>query len=201
MPFYSLRLSKPRPLPAKNMKLLLVSLFLLSFVTLTAAQSKNNEALIHQIRALRADRSIQITESGGATKIMAVAENFSDRESKAAGIQAMNFAMGIFYAGTELRSAPGDIHLAFWILSRKPQFAAARDFKMMNRGNTVALAATRYSAKQLQGIEYLNFSVTREDLEKMKNAAGAKIMLGTFEFTVTPSQAATIDNLLQVISF
>ena len=183
------------------MKLLLATLFLLSSGTFSFAQSKNNETLIHQIRALRADRSIQITESGGTTKIMAVAENFSDRESKAAGVQAMNFAMGFFYPGAEMKSAPGDIHLAFWILSKKPQFAAARDFKMMNRGETVALTATRYSAKQLQGMEYLNFSVSREDLEKMKNAAGAKIALGTCEFTITPAQAATIDNLLQVITF
>lgn len=186
----------------KNMKTLLAAAFILCACAISNAQSRTNEAMIQQIRSLHAERSITATfnAAGNSSKIMAVTENFSDGEARAAGLQAMNFAMGFFYPGKELAAAPDEIHLAFWVLTKKPRFAETHGLKIVAGGQTVDLGEARYGAKPRENMEYLNFSVTRDDLSKLAQS-GTQIQLGSERFTITSSQANTIKDLLALLKF
>jgi hypothetical protein len=188
--------------PNKVMKFALYFFALLALSVCSLAQSKSNDALTNQVRSLRAEKSITVSydAGGNSSKIMAVTENFSDGEAHSAGLQAMNFAMGFFYPGNELKSSPAEIHLAFWALSKKPRFAEAHGLKVIAGGATADLGDSRYAAKPREDMEYLNFSLSVESLAKLAQP-GARIQLGHSQFTITSSQAATIRNFLAVSSF
>ena len=163
------------------------------------AQSKTNDALTRQVRALRAEKSITVSydAGGNSSKIMAVTENFSDREAHDAGLLAINFAMAFFYGGNELKSSPEELHFAFWAMGKKPRFAEAHGLKVTFGGETVDLGDSRYAAKPREDMEYLNFLLSRENLAKLAQP-GARIQLGNYLFTITQQQAATIRNLLAI---
>lgn len=175
---------------------------LFAFSVNAFAQSKSNDALTKEVRDLGAQKSITVSyDAGGNTsKIMAVTDNFADRESHDAGLLAMNFAMAFFYAGNELKSSPEELHLAFWAMGKKPRFADAHGLKVTFGGETVDLGDSRYAARPREDMEYLNFSLSRASLAKLAHP-GARIQLGSYQFTITQRQAATIRNLLTVSTF
>jgi hypothetical protein len=183
------------------MKIIFVLMSLILLTVSISAQSRTNDVLIKQVKSLRAEKSITVSfnEAGNSSKIMAVTDNFSDSEAHAAGVQAMNFAVGFFYPGKELAAPPNELHLAFWVLSKKPRFAESHGFKIVSGEQTFDLGDGRYAAKPREDMEYLNFSVTREDLSKLAQP-GSRIQLGNFQFTLTPSQVNTIKNLLTLCS-
>src|SRR6188474_1450660 len=88
----------------------------LSFSSL--AQSLTNEAITNRIRSERAEKAMTLTSDpvSKTSKIMAVSDNFVNSESSRAGLQAMNFAIGLFYPGQELKSTPETFLLTFWVL-------------------------------------------------------------------------------------
>ena len=80
-----------------------------------------------------------------------------------------------------------------------PQVARRHGFKIVAGGQTFDLGDGSYAAKPREDMEYLNFSVTREDLSKLV-LPGSRITIGNFQFTLTSSQANTIKNLLALCS-
>ena len=178
-------------------KLILITLALASAFTVSA--QKSNDAIQKQIKSLKAEKQIMLTyDSGGSsTKIMAISDNFADSETKAAGIQAMNFAMAFNYAGSTLAAAPETIDLAFWVLAKKPVFPATHGWKAMIGTEILDLGDARYGAKARENMEYLNFKLKREDLTKIANSTG-KFTLGTSNFTFTASQLTLLKNVIAV---
>src|SRR5690348_9559695 len=100
-------------------------MFVLALAMSAAAQGKSNDEINRQIRSLGAERSITLTfdASGNSSKIMAVTENFSYKESDRAGVEAMNMAMGFFYPGQTLATSPDRLLFTFWVKAHKPRFA------------------------------------------------------------------------------
>ena len=178
-------------------KFILITLALASAFTVSA--QKSNDAIQKQIKSLKAEKQIMLTyDSGGSsTKIMAISDNFADSETKAAGIQAMNFAMAFNYAGSTLAAAPETIDLAFWVMAKKPVFASSHGWKAIIGTETLDLGDSRYGAKARENMEYLNFKLRREDLAKIANSTG-KITLGTASFTFTASQLTLLKNMVAV---
>src|SRR6185436_17983407 len=88
------------------------------------AQEISNDVIRERIRMAQAGKNITLTYDASArtSKIMAVSDNFAKDESSRAGILAMNFAIGFFYAGDSLAKPPDSFLLTFWVMSRKPRF-------------------------------------------------------------------------------
>lgn len=173
-------------------------LAVLSLTIFASAQSKANDAIANQIKALRADKTFTLSydESGKTSKLMVVAENFSDREAGEAGIQAMNFAVGFFYPGKELANAPDPIMLTFWVLTKKPRFSADHSLMVTLGDENLVIGVARYVAKPRENMEYLNFQITREQLGKIAMRSDVKFRLGSEEFSFTKEHLRNFANLL-----
>jgi len=161
------------------------------------SQAKENAAIEQQLKALRAD-NIKLTSDGNTSKLMAVAENFDDGDVKRAGIQAMNFAAGFFYPGTKLERVPEEIHITFWVLTKKPRFAERHAWMIYAASETIDIGNARYSARARDNMEYLNFTIGRDDLAKIVRESKVRFTLGDHEFEFTANQLRMLANLLTI---
>jgi len=182
----------------KNIVFLVVCAFFLA--SAVSAQTKSLETASRQLRSLKADKHITLSHdaASGSGRIMYVAENFSDADASRAGIQAMNFAAGFFFAGSELKAAPDPVKLTFWVKSKKPRFAASHGLTVYADGEVIELGDSRYAAKAGRNMEYLNFEVSREVLKSIAERSAVKIRLGEHEFTLTSGQIKGLAALLLV---
>ena len=179
---------------------------LLSITALTllafsiASAQKTNDAIAKQIKSLKAEKAITLGYDKGAntSKIMVTGDNFADKEARAAGIQAMNFGMAFFYTGQAISTPPDLINFTFWVLTKKPKFAAAHSWTVTLAKETLNFGDARYVARSGENMEYLNFKISRTDLTKIAAETNVKFKLGTAEFTITPAQLATFKNVLAV---
>ncbi len=174
-------------------------IFALALASMSTAQGRSSEDIRRQIRELKADKMFTLTYDQGsdATKLLAVAENLPQKEAEKAGTQAINFATAFTFSGKILKTAPAAINLSFWVMAKKPQFAAAHRWIVTAGAVTVDLGEARYTAKPADNMEYLNFVVTRDDLKKI-SAAGAKFKLGNADFTFTPAQTKLLADLVTI---
>ena len=182
------------------MKAFLSITAILLLASLSAFAQKTNDAIAAQIKSLHAEKTITLTYDDGSktSKIFARAENFSDADTKRAGVQAMNYGMAFFYVGKTLTAQPEAINLTFIAVSKKPVFAAAHNWTVTLAKGTLDLGDARYAAKAGENAEYLNFKVSPADLVKIAAEPNAKFHLGSFEFSFTPGQFATLKNFLAV---
>lgn len=183
--------------------MLIRSLIGLSILLLAASQAfsqKTGSAISSQIRSLKAEKTIEYTfDSGsGSAKVMARADNFDAKEASKAGIQAIDFGMAFVFAGPDLEQTPETINLTFWILTKKPQFAASNSLIVSLAGETLDLGDARYAAKPGEQMEYLNFKIKRDDLAKIANASSVKFRLGPSDFTFTPGHLAILRNMIAI---
>lgn len=181
-------------------RLYLVLVFALFCVTFASAQTKSVETMSQQIRALKAEKTISVTHepTSNSSKLMLVAENFSDDEAGRAGVMAMNFATGFFFSGTELKTAPDKILFTFWIMSKKPRFAADHRLEFTVGNETIAIGESRYAAKANRNMEYLNYEIRRDDFMKIANQTKVGIKIGKEEFSFTRSQLHSLASLMLV---
>lgn len=177
--------------------LTLILCFLTLFFT-ASAQDKSNETISRQISALKADKNITLeyNQAGNSTKLLAIAENFSNRDADRSGLMAMNFAAGFFYAGNALQKSPDRILITFWVMSRKPRFAETHDLRILAGQNTLEIGSGRYSARARENMEYLNFEISRDDLAAIARESSVRMVLGLNEFTFTRGQLKTFADLL-----
>ncbi len=147
---------------------------------------------MHDLRA--GNFSISYDQDSNESKIMAVAQNFDQKEASKAGVQAINFAAAFNFTGRSLAAAPENLNFAFWVLTKSPRFAADHHWAVTVGGKTFEIGDARYVSKPSERIEYLNFILTRDDLKKIAQP-GAKFTVGGYEFTVTPAQTKTLSDL------
>ena len=166
----------------------------------SVAQSISNETINNRIRAERAEKSITLTfdPAGKTSKLMAVSDNFVGSEASRAGLLAMNFAVGCFYPGNEMKTAPETFQLSFWVLAKKPRFGAGHDLTIVLPEEMLVIGSGRYIAKPREQIEYLNFEVSRENLTKIASQTETRFKLGDHDFTFTRSQMKLLADLLTV---
>lgn len=171
---------------------LLVTTTVLAFST--SAQTKSNDAISKQIKALRSEKTFTLNydQNSNVSKLMAVTDNFADAGK--IGVQAMNLAIGFMYSGRELIKAPDNVLLSFWVLTKKPRFAVNHNLLLLNAN--VDLGPARYISRVRDNMEYLNFEISIENLEKIANEPNGRIQLGEAELTLTRSQLKAISDML-----
>lgn len=172
-------------------------LFVLSLSVFAAhAQTKSNAAIQQQLKSLGSGQiSVEYDEASKVTKIKGVAENFANDEAKRAGVKAMNFAAGVIYPGSGLDRSPEPIMFSFWVLSGKPRFGGDQSFNVFLGNETLQLGDARYVARARDGMEYLNFNLTREQLREIAKGSKVRFLLGRKDFTFTPSQLKLLADL------
>ena len=184
------------------MKALSISILFVSFFSAAAsAQSLSNSDIFLRIKKLNAGKEITLTydRAGGTSKIMAVSDNFSDGESGRAGLKAMNFAAGFFYAGETLPAPPDSRKLSFWAMAKKACFAEDHRLAIIAGGDVLELGDGRYSAKPDRQMEYLNYDLTRDAIRKIAGSSNVRMRLGKKEFSFTPAQLRILSDLLSII--
>jgi hypothetical protein len=181
------------------MKVLAVFAAVILFAVSAFTQERSNDAIDRQIKQLGLDHtSVTFDGSSNTSKLMAVAQNFSDRDADSAGVQAINFAMGFFYPGTSLKQSPEAIHFTFWVLTKKPRFADNHHLTVDLDSRTLDLGDARYAAKPNQNMEYLNFDIGRADLAAIGAARSVTFHIGSHNFTATSSQLKLITSTARI---
>lgn len=169
----------------------------LLFVSLTQAQIKSNAAIQQQLRSLGSDSSITVSydAASNVTTLRAVSDNFSNDEAKRSGVRAVNFAAGAIYVGNGLEKSPEPILITFWVLSSKPRFAEDHSLTVFTVDETLQIGDSRYVSRARDGMEYLNFNLTRDQLKKIATQSSVKINLGRNEFNLTKFQLKLLADL------
>ena len=158
------------------------------------SQEKSNDQINRQVHTLGVDHlNVSFEASSNMSKLMAVAENFSNHDADSAGVEAMNFALGFFYAGQSLKSSPESLHFSFWVLTKKPRFAESHHLTVDVDGKLLDLGDARYAAKPERNLEYLNFEIARTDLASIGSAAKVTFHIGTHAFSAAASQLKLIN--------
>jgi hypothetical protein len=172
-------------------------LFLLFASVFPALAQKTNDAVSKQIKTLNA-KGISLIADTNTSKIMASADSVDQKESTRAGIQAMNFGMAVFYPGTSIAATPDPINLTFWVMTKKPRFAADNKWTVALAKGPLDIGAPVYAAKPASSMEYLNFKISRANLADIATGNAVKFTLGSAEFTFTSSQLQLMRNFLAV---
>jgi len=178
-----------------------IFLILLTTIFISAsviAQSNTNAEINSHIKALNAGEFITLTFNGNTTTIRAVSDNFSQTEASRSGIQAMNFALGLYYPGDKLLHTPEKLLLSFWVLTKKPRFGEHNSLSFKKNGATIDLGNSRYVYKDRLDVEYLNFELRPEQLAALMASDGGKISLGSETFTLTSSQKKIFKDILEI---
>jgi hypothetical protein len=164
----------------------------------THSQSKPNDTVSRQLKTLGAESTITLSHdlASNMSKLMAVSGNFSDSEAKAADVRAMNFAAGFLYPGQSLEKSPDPILLTFWVLSKQNRFGNGHALLVQVGDQTLDLGESRYVARPRDGMEYLNFNLSRDVLARISSGSDVRFMLGGASFTFSRDQLKMLANLL-----
>ncbi len=179
----------------------LLSITAIVLVTLSIASAqKTNDVVSKQIKALKADKTITLSydAASNTSKIMVIASNFDGKEAVKAGIRAMNFGMAAFYPGQAITTPPDSFNFTFWVLTKKPVFGNDHNWVNSPARSGLNLGEARYVSKPGEGMEYLNFKISRENLATIAASTDTKFKLGPAEFTFTPDQITILKNLLAI---
>lgn len=175
------------------MKTFLALAFTLLIAVPLHAQTKTNATLEQQIRSSGANATVQFDPNSKVTTLKGVAENFSDPDTRRAGVKAMNFAVGALYIGDKIERSIDPITLSFWIMSGKPRFGDDQTLVVVSGSERTDLGGGRYVARR-DGMEYINFSLTRDQFAKVAEAS--TLIIGRKEFTPTASQKKLLNVIL-----
>jgi hypothetical protein len=157
------------------------------------AQAKTNTAIEQQLRFSGANAIVHFDPNSKVTTLKGVAENFSDSDTKRAGVKAMNFAVGALYVGDKIERSIDPLTFSFWIMSGKPRFGQDQTLVVVSGSGRTELGAGRYVARR-DGMEYINFNLSRDQFSKI--AGAESFILGGKPFTPTGSQKKLLREIL-----
>jgi len=176
------------------MKTFLTTAFTILLSVSIYAQAKRNTAIEQHLRSAGANATVHFDPNSKVTTLKGVAENFSDSDTKRSGAKAMNFAVGALYAGDQIERSIEPLTLSFWIMSGgKARFGDSQSLIATANGENVDLGSGRYTFRR-DGMEYINFNLTRDQLSKLANAG--MWILGGKPFTPTGSQRKLLRDIL-----
>jgi len=182
-------------------KYLLLPLFLLLAVGVSRGQLKNRDDINKQIKELKAEKSIFFEYEparSSEAKIIAAGKEFSEAERKRAGVESMNFGLAFFFPCCAFKVAPQEILFTFRVESKKPRFAASHVWTATVGSETIDFGEARYAARAKDNMEYLNFKISRANLEKIARGTDVKFKLGETELNFTPEHLQLFANFLKV---
>lgn len=177
-------------------KIFSVSLLILIFAIAGVAQPKTNDAMAKQLKTLKADKTFGLNYdvASDATKILGFSEDFGKEQTSKNKLLSFRFGLTFFYPGKTLNAAPSEFPLTFQAQSKKPVFANAHKLIFTIDGTDLDLGEARYASKN--GIEYLNFKLTREQLETLAKGKNVSLKIGAAQFNLTADKIKMFADLL-----
>jgi hypothetical protein len=176
------------------MKYLLPLAAVLFFATAISAQSKPNSSIEQQLSASGSNATVNFDANSKVTTLKGVAENFTDSDTKRAGVRAMNFAVGAIYAGDKIERSLDPLTLSIWIMSGgKHRFDEDHSLVAVMASERTELGTGRYTARR-DGMEYLNFNLTREQITNLADAS--TWIVGGKQFAPTGAQKKLLRDIL-----
>jgi hypothetical protein len=176
------------------MKYIIFAVTVLTLAASVSAQSKPNCLIQQQLRAAGSKATVNFDSNSKVTTLKGVAENFTDADTKRSGAKAMNFAVGTIYSGEKLDRSADPLTLSFWIMSGgKARFGEDHSLFAVGDGGRADLGVGRHTFRR-DGMEYLNFNLTRENIAKLAEASVWTI--GGKQFTPTSSQSKLLLDVL-----
>ncbi len=157
------------------------------------AQAKSNSAIEQHLQSSGVNATVDFSPNSKVTTLKGVADNFSDSESKRAGVRAINFAVGALYSGDKIDRSIDPLTLSFWIMSGKPRFGEDQTLVVVNGADITDLGSGRYVARR-DGMEFINFNLSRIQFSKI--AAAESFILGSRQFTPTTTQKKLLREIL-----
>lgn len=157
------------------------------------AQSKSNAAIEQQLKSAGANATVHFDTNSKVTTLKGVAENFSDSDTKRAGARAMNFAVGALYAGDKIERSIDQLTFSFWVMSGGKARFGESQVLLATGTETTNLGSGRHVFRR-DGMEYVNFNLTRDQLSKLANAT--TWVLGGKQFMPTASQRQLVRSIL-----
>ena len=166
-------------------KIFSVSLLILIFTVAAVAQTKSNDAIAKQLKFLKADKifGLNYDAASNATKILGFSEDFGKEQNSKNKLLSLRFGLTFFYPGKTLNAAPTEFPLTFQAQSKRAVFADAHKLIFSIDGKDLDLGDARYASKN--GIEYLNFKFTREQLEMLAKGKVISMKIGAAQFDLT----------------
>lgn len=182
---------------SKSLVVILTTLFISTFAF---AQTKSIEAISAQIKSLNAEKSIllEYDKSSNYSKLMLLSDGFGKEQDKKNGLSSFTFGMMYGFNGRELTFAPDVFILTFWAKGKNTHFAESHFWKAVVDGETVELGEARYAKKNGDDREFLNFVVSRQNLETISKGKEVSFTIGKAEFKVSSNQLQMFANLLKV---
>ncbi len=177
---------------------LFIILTILLISTFVSAQTKSNEQISAQMKSLNVGKQIllEYDKSSNYSKLLLLSGEFKGAQAKRNGLSSLTLGMMYGFNGKELTFTPDIFILTFWATGNKPQFAELHDWKAVVDGEIIDLGEARYARKNGDNREFLNFAVTRENLEKISQGKEVTFTLGNAEFSFSPEQLRMFANLL-----
>lgn len=178
-------------------KILSISLIILTLTFSAFSQAKSNDAVMKQLKSLHADKTFEIVYDKGAnnSKIVGFSNDFGKDEDKRNNVQSFRFGLAFNYAGQAISTVPDVYLLTFQAGTKKDKFRDAHALVFTIDNQVLDLGDARYGNKN-EGIEYLNFKLTREQLAKIASGKNVQMKIGSADFTLTAEQIRMFSNLL-----
>lgn len=173
-----------------------VLIFCAAFCVAADAQ-KGADAINQQIRSLGESKAITLSVENGTSKLMAKAEAFDAKDTRKTGAEAISFGMAAYFPGASMTAAPDTVNFTFWVLTKKPRFANSHHWIAKLDDGQLDLGDARYASKPGEEMEYLNFKLSRNDLERIASTARS-FRIGDFDMSFTPSQLKLIRDLITI---
>lgn len=161
------------------------------------SQSKSNEAITRQLKALQADKNFELIydKASNSSKLIGFSNDFGKAENKRNNLQSFRFGLAVNYAGNALATVPDAYLLTFQAGTKKEKFRDAHRLEFTVDNVVLDLGEARYGNKN-QGVEYLNFVLDRHRLVKIAGGREVRMKAGSAEFTLKPEQIKMFADLL-----
>lgn len=178
-----------------NKRFFALVLILMS-ATFAFSQLKSGAAIEKQLKNLKADKVYALVYDKDAdnSKVYGFGADFGNEQNKRNAIESFRFGMAFNFAGKDLKTVPIEYLLTFQAQMKRSKFAEWHDLKFTIDGVILDLGAARYANKN-EGIEYLNFKLTREQLETLAKGKVILMRIGDAEFTLPAEQRKMFTDL------
>lgn len=182
----------------KNLILILLLIFF--FSTVIFAHSKNINVIQTQIKSLNAGKNISLEydKSSNTARLMLLSDGFGNEQNKKNGLSSFTFGLKYDFSGTELVNPPDVFILTFWAKGKNTHFAESHAWKAKIEGETIEIGEGRFAKKNGDDREFLNFVISRENLEKLAVGKNVTFQIGNAEFNVSAEMLQTFGNFLKI---
>lgn len=176
---------------------ILIILFISAFVS---AQSKSNDQILAQMKTLNVSKNIQLEydKSSDYSKLLMISDELTNEQAKKNGLSSLTFGMMYGFNGKVLSFSPDVFILTFWAKGKNTKFAESHHWIATVDSETVDLGDARYARRNGDDREFLNFSITRENLAKIAEGKDVSLSLGNFQFKFNAEQLKQFANFLSL---